>query len=509
MKKFLVALLLIGCLLSPSMGTGQVKITEFPEDTSPTSDDLIMTVDSPGTTPANKKVTLGNAVNEMLKAPGPIGGTTPAAGYFTDIITKGPWVDVRSFMDGASGRPTLATWVAAPTTTDVTAVVQAVVATGAKNILFPGGSYLITDTIGITLDGVHISGLGGATIIFNPVSEKILFRVYNSGEGYGPRFGSISGLALTSSNTVKKTGIKIEDVSQYVIENLRTIDYTWTGSDSIGLDIAGRDQTTIRKVMILSERPIYINANKHVGAIAFDNDVLHFEDLSLVASVAAGTTSTYPCIQVDPEATLFDVVFDGFQTWNMGTHGYYQDHTNNSDAASLSIAFNNVRWEQGVADGYGIYIKTSGNTITQVSINNYWSPAATSTGVNGIYLNKVAFASISDSYLSTAVGKVPISLTDVNHLRLSNVRDNPDAQMSFGAMVVNFGVTSVGDSGWLFALVDGSAYTPTVGSNAVLTTATGLANTGGSAGKATCWKTATTLGYCSSVVGADGTCTCN
>lgn len=40
--------------------------------------------------------------------------------------------------------------------------------------------------------------------------------------------------------------------------------------------------------------------------------------------------------------------------------------------------------------------------------------------------------------------------------------------------------------------------------------ATGGQLTGsGSAGKATCWKTATTLGYCSSAVGADGTCTCN
>ncbi len=32
---------------------------------------------------------------------------------------------------------------------------------------------------------------------------------------------------------------------------------------------------------------------------------------------------------------------------------------------------------------------------------------------------------------------------------------------------------------------------------------------GGSAGQAMCWKTATTLGYCSSVVGVGGACTCN
>lgn len=32
---------------------------------------------------------------------------------------------------------------------------------------------------------------------------------------------------------------------------------------------------------------------------------------------------------------------------------------------------------------------------------------------------------------------------------------------------------------------------------------------GGSSGKSMCWKTATTLGYCSSVIGVDGSCTCN
>jgi hypothetical protein len=34
-------------------------------------------------------------------------------------------------------------------------------------------------------------------------------------------------------------------------------------------------------------------------------------------------------------------------------------------------------------------------------------------------------------------------------------------------------------------------------------------NNGGSSGKTMCWKTATTLGFCSSVVGAGGDCTCN
>lgn len=36
-----------------------------------------------------------------------------------------------------------------------------------------------------------------------------------------------------------------------------------------------------------------------------------------------------------------------------------------------------------------------------------------------------------------------------------------------------------------------------------------LPDSGGSAGKSMCWKTDTTLGYCSSIVAVDGSCTCN
>lgn len=41
-----------------------VKITALTADTSPTSDDLLVTVNDPSGTPANKKVTLGNAITK-------------------------------------------------------------------------------------------------------------------------------------------------------------------------------------------------------------------------------------------------------------------------------------------------------------------------------------------------------------------------------------------------------------------------------------------------------------
>jgi hypothetical protein len=61
------------------------KITQFDEDTTPSSDDLLLTVNDPGGTPINKKVTIGN-----LFANAPDITTS-------DLITKGPWIDSRAY----------------------------------------------------------------------------------------------------------------------------------------------------------------------------------------------------------------------------------------------------------------------------------------------------------------------------------------------------------------------------------------------------------------------------
>lgn len=66
---------------------------------------------------------------------------------------------------------------------------------------------------------------------------------------------------------------------------------------------------------------------------------------------------------------------------------------------------------------------------------------------------------------------------------------------SAGGVTVKSSMTVTGAGGL------GVTYGVTVGSLTV--------NTGGLANQAVCWKTNTTLGYCSTVVAADGTCTCN
>jgi hypothetical protein len=54
-------LLILGLMLIAFNGwAADVKVTNLTADIAPTSDDLIMTVDAPGTSPVNKKVTLAD-----------------------------------------------------------------------------------------------------------------------------------------------------------------------------------------------------------------------------------------------------------------------------------------------------------------------------------------------------------------------------------------------------------------------------------------------------------------
>ena len=69
MKKLIIFSIVL-MLMCSCAEAQQIKITALPADTSPTTDDLVMTVDGPSGIPANKKVTLGNFRTLMLAGNG-------------------------------------------------------------------------------------------------------------------------------------------------------------------------------------------------------------------------------------------------------------------------------------------------------------------------------------------------------------------------------------------------------------------------------------------------------
>ncbi len=76
-----------------------LKISELTADTSPSTDDLIVTVNDPAGTPANKKVTVGNLLKiveyEFIPIGWAIDGTAPPANIST--LTSTNKVQIRDF----------------------------------------------------------------------------------------------------------------------------------------------------------------------------------------------------------------------------------------------------------------------------------------------------------------------------------------------------------------------------------------------------------------------------
>jgi len=105
--------------------------------------------------------------------------TLGSAGYTdnvraNDLITKGPWVDVRAYMDGKSGRPTLAAWwlnqwtYGAATTVDTVSAIQAAVDYALQNhineVKMPDGFFRTTGPVhlgyGETFHQITLNGSG-------------------------------------------------------------------------------------------------------------------------------------------------------------------------------------------------------------------------------------------------------------------------------------------------------------------------------------------------------------
>ena len=90
MTKWRVFLITFACallILPPAAFVADKKITELTADTAPTSDDLVMTVNDPAGTPANRKVTLSNFIKGLSAFTGDTGSggvkglvPAPAAG---------------------------------------------------------------------------------------------------------------------------------------------------------------------------------------------------------------------------------------------------------------------------------------------------------------------------------------------------------------------------------------------------------------------------------------------
>jgi hypothetical protein len=81
MKKTLLFLIITSMVWALPLYAVDTKISALTEDTAPTSDDLVPTVDAPGSSPANRKSTLANLFKWALVPGGSTNVTTITGNY--------------------------------------------------------------------------------------------------------------------------------------------------------------------------------------------------------------------------------------------------------------------------------------------------------------------------------------------------------------------------------------------------------------------------------------------
>lgn len=203
---------------------------------------------------------------------------------------------------------------------------------------------------GLTINGngIWITGAGMGTRINHVpnASGDVLFHFQNLSSTVIQRCGLRNIFIQSSDTSTNKVAVKMTDTTEFWSEGVNIFGYT--GSNSIGYQIQGRDYGTIHKALIQADRPIVIEANPNDPNIALDHFV--FDNLYVSSGAAQ------PLISVATGINVFCSTFSN-QSWVLGNAGFKWIDTT-SAANSSGLVFRNIRREQGTdAAEYAINIQ--------------------------------------------------------------------------------------------------------------------------------------------------------
>lgn len=294
--------------------------------------------------------------------------------------------------------------------TDDTEAFQKAVDAGPNiKIIVPTGVYLITSTITISKMSVFLEGEEGinSELRFVPTSADTMFHVQAPSGGVYFR-GGMQNLFFSSSDfTHVKTGLLLEDVSEYRLRGLTCHDSAfstgWSNTstkESTFLHTTGRELLSAQDCMILADLPILIDQNPNTPRNStLDADHFNFHNLYLICTVG----TAMPCVRIANGVNLSDVSFSGYQAWvRPGGHGLEWIDTTNDGIASLNLTLDGIGLEQAQGSpttDYSLYIsKTGTNGLQGLNMRNFGGAIE----INGVYLRNVNRSIFDQGYIVSA-----------------------------------------------------------------------------------------------------------
>jgi hypothetical protein len=293
-----------------------------------------------------------------------------------------------------------------------TTAIQNAINSSAGNIFvyFPRGAYRVTTTILIANDRTHLLGGGKwvSQIKFEPVSAGLPLFEFSKGTSVLYQC-SLRKLSIYSPDTARhKIAIRISDNSEMVVEDI-TIGPVgqWTGNDSIGLQIRGREFGTVNRISNASDLPISIEKNENFS-IGLDH--WHFSDIYLVPS------NNNPNIRIESGVNLTSIVMDGYNGWVGGSYGLFFDD-NETTATADQITIRNTRWEQSTnGTGYMIFIKMKAG-LRNLLLDGL--SCGTRAAHRGFFLRKVQRVMLQNCAFKGNAAEA-LNAENVNSLQLQN-----------------------------------------------------------------------------------------
>lgn len=241
---------------------------------------------------------------------------------------------------------------------DSTAEIQAAIdslSTSGGTVYFPAGIYLTSATLLVDHEFVSLRGAGAraSIITFAPTANDTCIE-FSNGVALLNHCG-MSDLGLFShDSTYTKIAVDVVDTSCFVMERVYISGSVvasgtqfWSGANSIGIRVRGREAGTISQILVAADRPILVVDNPNS---TIDIDHFNFSDLLIFANA-------HPCVEIDTGVNLTEVKFTGYQAWVLGTYGLYWVDTTTS-FSSHGLTLENIRVEQGtLASAYIVRIE--------------------------------------------------------------------------------------------------------------------------------------------------------
>jgi len=307
------------------------------------------------------------------------------------------------------------------TTDDSSAIDACIAAAGEETgtVLFPAGVFNIgTGLSAITANNLHVKGMGwGVTkLLLTPTGDGDIAMNFDKG-GTAGFYWEVSDLSIKTTDTsYNKTAIRMEDARSCRIDRVHIEDFGGAGTDSIGIQLLGRELVTFNQLKIDANVPIRLSKNPNESTI--DVDEFNFTDLYMISSDTTDTL-TRACILADGDVIFKRLYMSGSNAFVKGDYGFYYVTSGLVAVSQRGISINGFHTEQMETTGWSIYIDATGGSNSRFPRNLSLRDGHLQETNNGIYIRGVEHVGLSQMTMAHGSAKTILDIDGASDKTLS------------------------------------------------------------------------------------------